>query len=111
MSKFKFGDIVKNDRYGIGVVSFVKEGNIDFYVSWKDGKEFSCWILQDELDLIKHPDTRRLDWLANLNTKTGQVLLPKECVELNLHDMRAAIDMAMQLEKSEQQHGQQQETP
>ncbi|MDR7193339.1 hypothetical protein [Luteimonas terrae] len=41
-----------------------------------------------------------LDWLADTDTTTGQVLLPTVCVEANLTDMRAAIRAAMHLEKT-----------
>ncbi len=40
-------------------------------------------------------DERRMDWLADLSNDTGQVLLPRECVESHPESMRAAIDMAM----------------
>lgn len=40
-------------------------------------------------------DKKRLDWLADVETTTGNVQLPRDCVERNIHDMRAAIDDAM----------------
>lgn len=40
-------------------------------------------------------DSERLDWLAKTDNAIGQVLLPRWCVEQNLHSMRAAIDAAM----------------
>ena len=40
-------------------------------------------------------DSKRLDWLSDPNQCSGQVLLPTASVEANLHDMRAAIDHAM----------------
>lgn len=43
-------------------------------------------------------DKQRIDWLADTKTVTGNVQLPRDCVERNIHDMRAAIDDAMQLE-------------
>ena len=40
---------------------------------------------------------RTLDWLADKHNKIGSVLLPRECVEKHLDNMRDAIDAAMQL--------------
>ena len=40
-------------------------------------------------------DKARLDWLADANNTVGNVTLPRDIVERNLHDMRAAIDEAM----------------
>ncbi|HET9819599.1 MAG TPA: hypothetical protein VFP92_10580 [Rhodanobacteraceae bacterium] len=42
-------------------------------------------------------DTRRIDWLANMDNKVGNVQLPRECVEPNIHSLRAAIDAAMEI--------------
>ena len=47
-------------------------------------------------------DERRMDWLADLSNVTGQVLLPRECVESHPESMRAAIDMAMALSANDQ---------
>lgn len=47
------------------------------------------------LDLLA--DSRRIDWLADRENRIGNVELPRECVEKNLHSMRAAIDAAMSL--------------
>lgn len=42
-------------------------------------------------------DKARLDWLADVENPIGAVTLPTACVMNNLHDMRAAIDAAMQI--------------
>lgn len=42
-------------------------------------------------------DKARLDWLADVNNSIGNVLLPTDIVERNLHSMRDAIDEAMKL--------------
>ena len=52
-----------------------------------------------DTELIPHPDTVRLDWLADRDQHIGNVQLPAECVTCNLHSMRDAIDMAMQMDK------------
>lgn len=49
-------------------------------------------------ELVPHPDTVRLDWLADRDQHIGNVQLPAECVACNLHSMRDAIDMAMQMQ-------------
>ena len=54
-------------------------------------------VLISDLTLIPHPDTVRLDWLADRDNHIGNVQLPAECVACNLHSMRDAIDMAMKL--------------
>ena len=46
-----------------------------------------------------HPDTVRLDWLADRDNHIGNVQLPAECVEQHLDSMRDAIDAAMQERK------------
>ena len=45
-----------------------------------------------------HPDTVRLDWLADPANKIGNVMLPTECVEQHLDSMRDAIDAAMRMQ-------------
>lgn len=47
-----------------------------------------------ELDELA-ADKRRLDWLADLDNCSGQLLLPTACVQANVSDMRLAIDCAM----------------
>lgn len=42
-------------------------------------------------------DRERLDWLADVNNSIGNVLLPTDIVERNLHSMRDAIDETMKL--------------
>lgn len=44
-------------------------------------------------ELLK--DKARLDWLADVNNTIGNITLPRDIVERNLHSMRAAIDEAM----------------
>ena len=51
---------------------------------------------EEELaELLK--DKARLDWLADVNNSIGNVLLPTDIVERNLHSMRDAIDEAMKM--------------
>lgn len=73
---------------------------------------FREWIGPDEyahakpmlaaiIDRELGADSRRLDWLADRENGIGQVLLPRQIVERNLHSMRAAIDAAMRLPNTE----------
>ena len=50
---------------------------------------------QEIEDLNK--DKKRLDWIADRNNNFAALQLPKQAVENNLHDMRAAIDEAIRL--------------
>lgn len=45
-------------------------------------------------------DRARIDWLADENQNIGNVALPRDIVERNLHSMRAAIDEAMSIEST-----------
>lgn len=55
--------------------------------------------LRAELELLRK-DAARLDWLADVNNKIGQVLLPSAIVETALGGgLRGMIDMAMESEK------------
>ncbi|NIT58399.1 MAG: hypothetical protein GWN00_19885 [Aliifodinibius sp.] len=42
-------------------------------------------------------DEERLNWIADVNNNFAALQLPKQVVENNVHDMRAAIDEAMRL--------------
>lgn len=93
--QFKFGDLVKRKSDGaVGVVVDTKFQSV--YVVF-EGSELSTFYDAEEFELIPHPDTVRLDWLADKHNKIGSVLLPRECVEKHLDSLRDAIDAAMQL--------------
>ena len=92
--KFKFGDLVRRKTDGAsGVVVDTK-----FQSVWVvfEGSVISNFYDDDEFEIIPHPDTVRLDWLADKNNNMGSVLLPVECVEKHLDSLRDAIDAAMQ---------------
>ena len=93
--QFKFGDRVRNE-----------EGNEFVYLrgylssctlATEDGSLYRC--SEKHVTLIPHPDTVRLDWLADPANEISNVLLPTECVEQHLDSLRDAIDAAMQLDK------------
>lgn len=96
MTKFKFGDRVidKDTRLGECVVINASENFV--YIMNEQGS-YNTIARPESLELIPHSDTVRLDWLADKHNKIGSVLLPRECVEKHLDNMRDAIDAAMQL--------------
>ena len=51
-------------------------------------------VLADEVIKLRK-DAKRIDWLADVNNRIGNVQLPIECIENNPDSLRAAIDMAM----------------
>ena len=53
---------------------------------------------QKELNDLRK-DKLRLDWLADVNNKIGNVSLPIAIVERNLSSLRDGIDEAMRLNK------------
>lgn len=98
-NQFKFGDIVRRKSDGAtGVVVYPQ-----FQSVWVvfEGSTTSDVDYADGFELIPHPDTVRLDWLADKHNKIGSVLLPRECVEKHLDNMRDAIDAAMRLTESD----------
>ena len=95
MTQFKFGDRVK--RKSDGVVGIVVSISFKSVLVFFDGNAVSSFYDADDFEIIPHPDTVRLDWLADKHNKIGSVLLPRECVEKHLDSMRDAIDAAMKL--------------
>ena len=52
-----------------------------------------------EAELVElQKDRARLDWLADVNQNIGNVTLPRDIVERNLHSLRAAIDETMEMQ-------------
>lgn len=94
MTQFKFGDLVK--RKSDGAVGIVVSISFKSVLVFFDGNAVSSFYDADDFEIIPHPDTVRLDWLADKHNKIGSVLLPRECVEKHLDSMRDAIDAAMQ---------------
>ena len=95
VSKFKFGDMVSCKHYQTsGVIIGIDEASNAASI-FIDGLNVPRYVHLDSLEIIKHPDTVRLDWLADKNNNMGSVLLPRECVEKHIDNMRDAIDAAM----------------
>ena len=95
--QFKFGDRVRHKEHGESVVVWTTDDTADQWVevAYQNGKVDA--YPNTDLKLIPHPDTVRLDWLADRDNHIGNVQLPVECVACNLHSLRDAIDMAMKL--------------
>lgn len=92
--QFKFGDIVRDASLGVCVVINTSE---HFAYIMNSRGNYNTLANPADLELIPHPDTARLDWLADPANKIGSVILPTECVEQHLDSMRDAIDAAMRL--------------
>lgn len=96
--KFQFGDRVRwiNNP---GQFIYLDPAGQTPELSWIIGKGGRYLVNYADLEPIPHPDTVRLDWLADRDNHIGNVQLPAECVACNLHSMRDAIDMAMRMDK------------
>lgn len=97
--QFKFGDMVKSRMHPnktLGLVVDAGSNQYSYIIRWEHTKGVSQEHTES-LELIPHPDTVRLDWLADRDNHIGNVQLPAECVACNLHSLRDAIDMAMKL--------------
>ena len=98
--KFKFGDRVKDTALGLGECVVINASETSVYVMNERG-DYNVVARPETLEIVPHPDTVRLDWLADKNNPLGSVLLPTECVEQHLDSMRDAIDAAMKLAESD----------
>ena len=105
--QFKFGDRAIHSTSG-GICLIVDDTPVttdDGKILWRvvDEDGFSGMCSDYKLTPVPHPDTVRLDWLADRDQHIGNVQLPAECVTCNLHSLRAAIDMAMQMDKEQKE--------
>ena len=96
--QFKFGDRVRDKTLGLGECVVINASDDAVYVMNTRG-DYNVVARPEHLELIPHPDTVRLDWLADRDNHIGNVQLPAECVACNLHSLRDAIDMAMRMDK------------
>lgn len=94
--QFKFGDRVIDTALGLGECVVINVSENSVYIMNERG-DYNAVAHPETLEIVPHPDTVCLDWLANKHNKIGSVLLPRECVEKHLDNMRDAIDAAMQL--------------
>lgn len=77
VSKFKFGDMVSCKHYQTsGVIIGIDEASNAASI-FIDGLNIPRYVHLDSLEIIKHPDTVRLDWLV----KNDCALTEKLCDE------------------------------
>ncbi|MDK4545691.1 hypothetical protein QG085_09695 [Kingella kingae] len=97
---------VYHERHGDGVICYTSSPHIDepfavvafIFATRID----TLQVPQSSLQSVKHPDTVRLDFIADKEQQIANIWLPRECVKMmNLHDIRAAIDMAIEMWKNE----------
>lgn len=112
INKFKFGDRVK--RKSDGAVGIVVSISFKSVLVFFDGAAVSSFYDADDFEIVPHPDTVRLDWLAEndcaltkkLCDEDGDILgIPNavihkqedyfEVLAATSNDIREAIDVAM----------------
>lgn len=97
--QLKFGDRVRCKQTGAeGLI--IDTGKTAAWIIW-EGQKCSNFYAYGTFEPIPHPDTVRLDWLADPANKNGSVILPTECVEQHLDSLRDAIDAAMRIQAAE----------
>ena len=108
MTQFKFGDKVRHPNFDSTCVfvcqlydAETKEKTWAIVLNESEYDKGTQFVTHEPLTPIPHPDTVRLDFLADRNQHIANVQLPTECVVCNMHSMRAAIDHAMELYHAE----------
>lgn len=100
--QFKFGDIVRDAVPGLGVCVVINTSEHFVYIMNSHG-DYNPLAKPADLELIPHPDTKRLDWLAaqdDISITLGNA------INLKLPDLRTATDAAMQAQAAERrEHG------
>jgi len=101
--QFKFGDHVRykdneNPVFGV-VLEEANPGNGLITVQFIDDAEPEL-VGSEDLEHVPHPDTVRLDWLADPANKISSVILPGWCSD-EYNSLRDAIDAAMQAQAAE----------
>ena len=92
--QFKFGDIVQDASLGVCVVINTSD-HFAYIMNSRGG--YNTLANPADLELIPHPDTERLDWLAaqdDIDITLGNAIQLKPC-------LRAHIDAAMQEQAAE----------
>ena len=97
--QFKFGDRVRDKTLGLGECVVINASDDAVYVMNSRG-DYNTLANPADLELIPHPDTERLDWLADPENTIGKVMLPGWCSD-EYDSLRDAIDAAMQEQAAE----------
>ena len=93
---FKFGDRVRDKTLGLGECVVINASDDAVYVMNTRG-DYNVVARPEHLELIPHPDTERIDWLAaqdDIDITLGNTVQLKPC-------LRAHIDAAMQEQAAE----------
>ena len=104
--QFKFGDMVKSRMHPnktLGLVVDAGSNQYSYIIRWEHTKGVSQEHTES-LELILHPDTVRLDWLADLSNPANPIarVVPIEIyLGKRLNGLRDAIDAAMQIQAAE----------
>ena len=106
--QFKFGDHVRykdneNPVFGV-VLEEANPGNGLITVQFIDDAEPEL-VGSEDLEHVPHPDTVRLDWLADLSNPANPIarVVPIEIyLGKRLNGLRDAIDAAMQIQATEE---------
>ncbi|WP_153717745.1 hypothetical protein [Eikenella corrodens] len=94
--QFKFGDRVRDKTLGLGECVVINASDDAVYVMNTRG-DYNVVARPEHLELIPHPDTERIDWLAaqdDIDITLGNTVQLKPC-------LRAHIDAAMQEQAAE----------
>lgn len=99
--QFKFGDLVSCEGYPtagviVGLNDEINMATVCFYGLYHPERLMNI----DSLTLIPHPDTVRLDWLADPANEISKVMLPGWCSD-EYNSLRDAIDAAMRIQATE----------
>ena len=94
--QFEFGDRVRDKTLGLGECVVINASDDAVYVMNTRG-DYNVVARPEHLELIPHPDTERIDWLAaqdDIDITLGNTVQLKPC-------LRAHIDAAMQEQAAE----------
>jgi hypothetical protein len=105
-NQFKFGDLVRDTALGLGECVVINASENSVYIMNERG-EYNTVAQPETLELVKHPDTNRLDYIERVinidgmikrEMRKGWVLVDGD-IELNTPEplLRDAIDEAMHL--------------
>lgn len=98
--QFKFGDLVLWDINPSPFV-FMGVSKIDPDLAWiRADNDLPYFAPFGELKPVPHPDTVRLDWLADPANEISKVMLPGWCSD-EYNSLRDAIDAAMRIQVTE----------
>jgi len=102
--QLKFGDRVRYKSPESKLRGFVastrNRGQNKIIVAF-EGEDWLHHCSVENLELIPHPDTIRLDWLADPPKQNATGIPPTPRVEQHLDSMRDAIDAAMRIQAAE----------